>query len=107
MLLTLDLFCLYICGLTSKTTNEVAGLVLEMEQLAEKIDTLLTDEKVVVFCQEVAKQIQNSNLHYIIDTLHDVGSSKMGAFNFELNARTSMGNAIDYSHGCIYSDALG
>ena len=97
ILLTLDLFCLYICELTSGTTEKVAGLVSEMKQLSVEIDTLLTNEKVVAFCQEAAKQTQNSNLHYIIDALHDVGSSKMGKLNLELNAWTSMGNAIDYS----------
>ncbi len=97
MLLTLDLFCLYICGLTSETEEKVAGLVLEMEKISENIDTLLVDEQVVEFCKEVTIKTPNASLHYIIDALHDIGSAKMGALNLELNAWTSMGNAIDYS----------
>ncbi|MCK5542363.1 MAG: SIS domain-containing protein, partial [Desulfobacterales bacterium] len=97
MLLTLDIFCLYICSLTSETDEKVAGLVSEMEKISEKINTLLFDEKVVEFCKEVTIQTPNANLHYIIDAFHDIGSAKMGALNLELNAWTSMGNAIDYS----------
>ncbi len=97
MLLTLDLFCLYICGLTSKTQEKVAGLVSEMEKISKNIETLLSDEQVIEFCRSVTIQSPNTNLHYIIDALHDIGSAKMGALNLELNAWTSMGNAIDYS----------
>ncbi|MCK5164829.1 MAG: SIS domain-containing protein [Desulfobacula sp.] len=97
MLLTLDLFCLYICGLTSETEEKVAGLVSEMEKISEKIDTLLFDEEVVEFCREVTIQTLNASSHCIIDALYDIGSAKMGSLNLELNAWTSMGNAIDYS----------
>ena len=97
MLLVLDLFCLYISELTSKSTEKVASLVAEMRQLPGKIDTLLADKKVTAFCQDVGRQTQNANLHSIIDALNDVGSAKLGALNLELNAWTSIGNAIDYS----------
>ena len=97
MLLVLELFCIYIAVLTSDDTKKAADFCEEIKQIPEKINAMLTDEKVVAFCQEVAKKTQDTNIHYIVDALHDVGSAKIGALNLELNAWTSMGNAVDYS----------
>ncbi len=97
MLLTLDLFCLHIGELSSGSTESVAGLLAEMEQLPGELDALLNDEKTVAFCREAARLTSSGDLHHIVDALHDVGSAKMGILNLELNAWTSMGNAVDYS----------
>lgn len=101
-LLVLKLFCIYISVLTSDNTKEAADFVEGMKLIPEKINTILTDEKAIAFCQKVAKKAQNANIHYIIDALHDVGSAKIGALNLELNAWTSMGNAIDYSEMDVF-----
>ncbi len=97
MLLTLDLFCLYMCRVVSGKTDAIDGLVKEMRTLPTFLDTMLTDESVPAFCTKATKNMQNTVLHYIVDAFHDVGAAKVGALNLELNAWTSMGTAVDYS----------
>jgi glucosamine 6-phosphate synthetase-like amidotransferase/phosphosugar isomerase protein len=97
MLLTLDLFCLYLCRATSAQTDTTADLIKEMHTLPQQLDALLTDESVPAFCTKSTQSLQNTVLHYIVDAFYDVGAAKIGALNLELNAWTSMGTAVDYS----------
>ena len=97
MLLTLDLFCLYMCGVTSAQTDTIAELIKEMGTMPEQLDALLADASVSAFCKESTQSLQNTVLHYIVDAFHDVGAARIGALNLELNAWTSMGTAVDYS----------
>ncbi|MCF8093045.1 MAG: hypothetical protein K9K40_11385, partial [Desulfotignum sp.] len=97
MLLTLDLFCLYMCRVVSGKTDTGADLVKEMHTLPELLNTMLTDESVPAFCTKATKNMQKTVFHYIVDAFHDVGAAKVGALNLELNAWTSMGTAVDYS----------
>ncbi len=95
LLLTLDLFCLYLS--TSNPEHHAARLTGEMRQIPEKLSRLLADEKVAAFCKDAAQDFQQARLHYIVDAFHDVGAAKVGALNLEVNAWTSMGNALDYA----------
>jgi glucosamine 6-phosphate synthetase-like amidotransferase/phosphosugar isomerase protein len=97
MLLTLDLFCLYVCHAIPGTQETVSGLIREMHQIPGHLDGLLKDTSVTRFCKQVVASTRHSVLHYIVDAFHDVGAARIGALNLELNAWTSMGNAVDYS----------
>ncbi|WP_022666695.1 SIS domain-containing protein [Desulfospira joergensenii] len=97
LLLTTELFCLYLCGATPGKTETISGLVGEMKEIPEHLQTLLMDDGVLDFCRNAAPRFQNTRVHTIVDAFHDSGAGKAGALNLELNAWTSMGNAVDYS----------
>ena len=97
LLMTLDLFCIWLTGAEPDNGVTAAELTAEMRQIPEKVAALLADESVEAFCRETALEYQNTRLHYIVDAFHDIGTAKTGALNLEVNAWTSMGNALDYS----------
>ncbi|EMS77292.1 SIS domain-containing protein [Desulfotignum phosphitoxidans] len=97
MLLTLDLFCLSICLATPGTRDVVGERVKEILPVPAHLDDLFKNPDVTRFCKEIAAASGNSVLHYVVDAYHDVGAARIGALNLELNAWTSLGNAVDYS----------
>ncbi|MFN2358726.1 MAG: SIS domain-containing protein [Desulfotignum sp.] len=97
MLLTLDLFCLYVCHATPGTGDTVKDLTKELVPVPGRLDELLKDPLVSGFCQQIVSVAQYSVQHYIVDTFHDTGAARIGALNLEINAWTSMGIAVDYS----------
>ncbi len=102
MLMTLDLFCLSICVATPGTTNTVADRIRELLSIPGHMDTLLGNPDVTSFCEQIVAASRNSVLHYIVDAFHDVGSAKIGALNLEINAWTSLGNAVDFSEQPLF-----
>ena len=97
MLMTLDLFCLWLCAADPEQTGTAAALTAEMGQIPGKLSTLLNDPAVETFCRQAARDYQTTRLHYIADAFYDIGTAKIGALNLEANAWTSMGHALDYS----------
>ena len=97
LLLTLDLFCLYLSVSNSEHHSAVVKLTGEMSQIPAKLTRMLSSEAVTVFCKDAAQDYKQARLHYIVDAFHDVGAAKAGALNLEVNAWTSMGNALDYA----------
>jgi len=104
MLLVLDLFCLFIQMETSEKEETASRLIEEMKKLPQKISGMLASKKVINFCRNTSTDAQHSVRHYIVDTIHNIGSGKLGALNFELNAWVSMGSAIDYSEQEAFFD---
>jgi glucosamine 6-phosphate synthetase-like amidotransferase/phosphosugar isomerase protein len=102
MLMTLDLFCLSICAATPGTTDTVADRIRELLSIPGHLDTLLDDPDVTSFCEQIVADSRNSVLHYIVEAFHDVGSAKIGALNLEINAWTSLGNAVDFSEQPLF-----
>jgi hypothetical protein len=97
MLLTLDLFCLFLCDAAPGTRESVADRVRELFPMPGHLDSLLGDTQVIRDCQEMAAGSRNSVLHFVVDAFHDVGAARIGALNLEINAWTSLGMAVDYS----------
>jgi glucosamine 6-phosphate synthetase-like amidotransferase/phosphosugar isomerase protein len=102
MLLTLDLFCLSICLASPGTRDDVAERVRELFPLPGHLESLLRDTEVIRFCEESVTLSRNSVFHHIVDAFHDVGSARIGALNLEINAWTSLGNAVDYSEQPLF-----
>ncbi|MCG8618988.1 MAG: SIS domain-containing protein, partial [Desulfobacterales bacterium] len=97
MLMTLDLFCIWLAGGDREADGSAVELIGEMRQIPDKLAALLSDEAVDTFCRDTALAYQNTRRHYIMDAFHDIGTAKTGVLNLEVNAWTSMGNALDYS----------
>ncbi|MEH0018565.1 MAG: SIS domain-containing protein [Desulfobacter sp.] len=97
MLMALDLFCIWLTTLLPVPGRSAAALAGEMRQIPGKVSALLGDASVEAFCRNTALEFQSTHLHYIVDAFHDIGSSKTGVLNLEVNTWISMGNALDYS----------
>lgn len=107
MLLTLDLFCLFICLAIQETRDTVIQRIKEILPVPGHLDDLLKNPDVTRFCKEIVTASPNSVLHYVVDAFHDVGSARIGALNLELNAWTSLGNAVDYSEQELFLNIPG
>jgi len=97
-LLTLYLFCLYLAGLQNGSTEKSAQSVQTLRQLPQKLTHLLQSDEIVNFCKEISLESQQSTIHYLVDSLYDIGTSRLSAMNLEINAWNSMGITIDYSN---------
>ncbi len=102
MLLTLDLFCLSICLATPGTRDDVAERVRELFPVPGHLESLLKDTDVIRFCEASVSASRNSVRHHVVDAFHDMGSARIGALNLEINAWTSLGNAVDYSEQALF-----
>ncbi|MFN2355001.1 MAG: SIS domain-containing protein [Desulfopila sp.] len=96
-LLTLYLLCLYLAGLQSGSTAKSAQSLQTLRQLPPKLTHLLQSDEIVDFCKEISVECQKSTIHYLVDSLYDIGTSRLSAMNLEINAWNSMGITIDYS----------